>query len=78
MHSSFESYRLPLGSLGLLQVVESHKRLGLGSLMVSYLSKKISELGEEVLADVLLENTPSNTLFTKLGFQKIEYAYFYF
>jgi len=65
------SYRLPLGSLGMLQVVESHKRLGLGSLLVRYMSKKISELDEEVLSSVLTENTPSRKMFEKLGFEQI-------
>ncbi|XP_064540979.1 uncharacterized protein LOC135430297 [Drosophila montana] len=67
--------RLPIGSLGLLQVLESHKRLGLGSLMVRYLSKKISEMGDEVLAPVVTENTPSRKMFEKLGFQKIDNVY---
>ncbi|XP_034099505.1 uncharacterized protein LOC117564728 [Drosophila albomicans] len=67
--------RLPLGSLGLLQVVATHKRLGLGSLMVRYLSKKIAELGEEVLSPVVTENTPSRRMFEKLGFEKIDNVY---
>ncbi|KAH8409366.1 hypothetical protein KR222_001793, partial [Zaprionus bogoriensis] len=67
--------RLPLGSLGLLQVLESHKRLGLGNLLVRYLSKQISALGDEVLAPVITENTPSRKMFEKLGFQQIDYVY---
>ncbi|KAM8715300.1 hypothetical protein ACLKA7_002365 [Drosophila subpalustris] len=67
--------RLPLGSLGVLQVLESHKRLGLGSLMVRYMSKKICELDEEVLAPVVTENTPSRKMFEKLGFQHIDNVY---
>ncbi|EDW03848.1 GH11461 [Drosophila grimshawi] len=67
--------RLPIGALGLLQVVETHKRLGLGSLMVRYLSRKISDLGDEVLAPVVTENTASRKLFEKLGFQKIDNVY---
>jgi len=43
LHITFSSCRLPMGSLGVLQVRETHKRLGLGSLMVRYMSKKISE-----------------------------------
>ncbi|KAH8377482.1 hypothetical protein KR093_005692 [Drosophila rubida] len=70
--------RLPLGSLGLLQVVASHKRLGLGSLMVSYLSTKIAELGQEVLAPVVTENMPSRRMFEKLGFKKIDNVYWTF
>ncbi|XP_017859275.1 PREDICTED: uncharacterized protein LOC108611260 [Drosophila arizonae] len=67
--------RLPSGALGLLRVVDTHKRLGLGSLMVRYLSKKISELGDEVRAPVVTENTPSRKMFEKLGFQQIDHVY---
>lgn len=68
-------HRLPSGSLGLLRVVDTHKRRGLGSLMVRYLSKKISELGDEVRAPVVTENTPSRKMFEKLGFQQIDHVY---
>ncbi|XP_017855290.1 uncharacterized protein LOC108608432 [Drosophila busckii] len=70
--------RLPLGSLGILQVRDTHKRLGLGSLMVRYLSKKISELGEEVLAPVVPVNMASRSMFEKLGFQSIDKVYWTF
>ncbi|EDW75791.2 uncharacterized protein Dwil_GK15128 [Drosophila willistoni] len=70
--------RLPIGSLGLLQVLESHKRLGLGNLMVRYLSKQISALGDEVLAPVVHVNTPSRKMFEKLGFQPIDRLYWSF
>lgn len=69
------SSRYALGSLGLLQVQESHKRLGLGSLLVRYLSKQISELGDEVLTPVVTENIPSRRMFEKLGFKQIDYVY---
>lgn len=64
-----------MGSLGVLQVLPSHRRLGLGGLLVRYLSKRISELGEEVLAPVVSENAPSRKMFEKLGFQQIDYIY---
>ncbi|XP_034667480.1 uncharacterized protein LOC117900992 [Drosophila subobscura] len=67
--------RLPVGSLGLLQVLESHKRLGLGSLMVRALSKKINDLGESVVAPVVPENIASRTMFEKLGFRNIDKVY---
>ncbi|XP_034099504.1 uncharacterized protein LOC117564727 [Drosophila albomicans] len=67
--------RLPLGSLGLLQVMPSQKRLGLGSLMVRVLSKKIAEQDLDVFAPVVTENTPSRRMFEKLGFQKIDNIY---
>ncbi|KAH8271094.1 hypothetical protein KR018_007810 [Drosophila ironensis] len=67
--------RLPIGSLGLLQVLESHKRLGLGSLMVRSLSKTISDLGDQVLAPVVNKNVASRSMFEKLGFRSIDSTY---
>ena len=67
--------RLPIGALGVLHVLDSHRRLGLGSLMVRCLAKEISELGDEVLAPVIKENTVSRKMFEKLGFQKIDDLY---
>ncbi|XP_034473652.1 uncharacterized protein LOC117781045 [Drosophila innubila] len=67
--------RLPIGALGVLHVLDSHRRLGLGSLMVRCLAKKISKLGDEVLAPVVKENIASRKMFEKLGFQMIDYIY---
>ncbi|XP_017854354.1 uncharacterized protein LOC108607818 [Drosophila busckii] len=67
--------REPIGRVGMLQVQESQKRLGLGSLMVRYISKKIMEQGEEVLAAVVLENVASSKMFEKLGFKQIDNVY---
>nr|NP_609173.2 uncharacterized protein Dmel_CG12560, isoform B [Drosophila melanogaster]AAF52589.2 uncharacterized protein Dmel_CG12560, isoform B [Drosophila melanogaster]ABM92801.1 IP09231p [Drosophila melanogaster]AOQ14933.1 CG12560-PB [synthetic construct] len=67
--------RLPIGSLGLLQVLESHKRLGLGSLLVKSMAKKISAAGDQVLAPVVTKNTPSRSMFEKLGFRAIDNTY---
>ncbi|KAH8262825.1 hypothetical protein KR044_000767 [Drosophila immigrans] len=67
--------RLPLGSLGMLHVVPSQRRLGLGSLMVRCLSKKIAEHNDEVLASVVPENLPSRDMFEKLGFRQIDNVY---
>ncbi|XP_017013228.2 uncharacterized protein [Drosophila takahashii] len=63
--------RLPIGSLGLLQVLESHKRLGLGSLLVKSMAKKISAMGDKVLSPVVTENTASRGMFEKIGFRYI-------
>ncbi|XP_039482860.1 uncharacterized protein LOC120446115 [Drosophila santomea] len=67
--------RLPIGSLGLLQVLDSHKRLGLGSLMVKSMAKKISAAGDQVLAPVVTKNTASRSMFEKLGFRAIDTTY---
>ncbi|KAH8325547.1 hypothetical protein KR067_001340 [Drosophila pandora] len=67
--------RLPIGSLGLLQVLETHKRLGLGSLMVRSMAIKISALGDQVLAPVVTKNIASRSMFEKLGFRPIDTIY---
>ncbi|XP_018793092.1 PREDICTED: uncharacterized protein LOC108971461 [Bactrocera latifrons] len=67
--------RLPIGSLGLLQVMESHKRLGLGSLVVCYMSKLIASKGLEVTAPVVFQNMASRSMFEKLGFKVIDNVY---
>ncbi|XP_016981662.1 uncharacterized protein LOC108046475 [Drosophila rhopaloa] len=67
--------RLPIGSLGLLQVLESHKRLGLGSLLVKSMAKKISALGDQVMAPVVTKNTASRNMFEKIGFRSIDTTY---
>ncbi|XP_037958664.1 uncharacterized protein LOC119688094 [Teleopsis dalmanni] len=67
--------RLPLGSLGLLQVVDSHKRLGLGSLMVRTLSHTLAKNNIEVMAPVVFENVASRSMFEKLGFRAIDKVY---
>ncbi|KAH8281620.1 hypothetical protein KR054_001779, partial [Drosophila jambulina] len=64
--------RLPIGSLGLLQVLDSHKRLGLGQLMVKSVSKKISALGDQVMAPVVHKNIASRNMFEKIGFKAID------
>ncbi|KAH8241096.1 hypothetical protein KR026_012060 [Drosophila bipectinata] len=67
--------RLPIGSLGLLQVLDTHKRLGLGSLLVKSMAIKISDLGDQVLAPVVTKNIPSRTMFEKIGFRAIDTTY---
>ncbi|XP_004530232.1 uncharacterized protein LOC101449533 [Ceratitis capitata] len=67
---------LPMGALGLLQVLDTHKRLGLGNLAVRYLSKLIAAKGFEVTAPVVFQNVASRSLFAKLGFKPIGNAYF--
>ncbi|XP_017116962.1 uncharacterized protein LOC108138914 [Drosophila elegans] len=67
--------RLPIGGLGLLQVLESHKRLGLGSLLVKAMAKKISALGDQVMAPVVTKNIASRNMFEKIGFRSIDITY---
>uniref|UniRef100_A0A1I8P1D7 N-acetyltransferase domain-containing protein n=1 Tax=Stomoxys calcitrans TaxID=35570 RepID=A0A1I8P1D7_STOCA len=69
---------LPLGSLGLLQVEESHKRKGLGMLAVKIISKYLAEQGIEVTAPVVFANVPSRSMFKQLGFKIIDNVYWTF
>lgn len=68
-------YRRPLGSLGLLRVLDTHKRRGLGNLAVRYLSKVLAEKDIEVAATVVFDNLPSRSMFEKLGFKVIDKVY---
>jgi len=70
--------RLPLGALGLLQVLETHKRKGLGSLLVSYMTKLILSKNQEVWAPVVFKNVASGSMFKKLGFEIIDKGYWSF
>ncbi|XP_037805747.1 uncharacterized protein LOC119599892 [Lucilia sericata] len=66
---------LPLGALGLLQVMDTHKRKGFGNLAVRYMSKLLAEKDIEVTAPVVFENVPSRSMFEKLGFKVIDKVY---
>lgn len=63
---------LTVGALGLLQVQESHKRMGLGSLLVKAMAKMNAEKGIDILAPVVEDNAASRGMFKKLGFQEID------
>ena len=68
-------FRLPQGSLGFLQVVESHKRKGLGNLVVRYMSKIVASKNEEVMGPVVVTNIASRSMLEKFGFTTIDHAY---
>lgn len=54
--------------LGILQTDENHLGRGYGALVLKHVSKQIAELGHDVYAGVMEENTPSRRLFEgKLG-----------
>ncbi|KAH8419374.1 hypothetical protein KR222_010038 [Zaprionus bogoriensis] len=63
------------GLLAALQVDSAYKRRGFGSLIVKALCRHISELGDDVTAEVYASNKPSVNMFTKLGFQIIGQCY---
>ncbi|XP_068151065.1 uncharacterized protein [Drosophila tropicalis] len=64
--------RLQGGYLGALQVRESHKRRGLGSLLTREISHRIASLGQDVMALVNPKNAASCGMFDKLGFKVID------
>ncbi|XP_055839996.1 uncharacterized protein LOC129907697 [Episyrphus balteatus] len=67
---------LPFGALGLLQVIDSHKRKGFGSLVVKAMAKINAEKGIETMAPVVKENAGSLAMFRSLGFQGIDKIFF--
>ncbi|XP_058984682.1 uncharacterized protein LOC101899829 [Musca domestica] len=69
---------LPLGALGLLQVENTHKRKGFGSLVVKLLSKFLAENNIEVTAPVVVKNVASRSMFEKLGFKEVDKVYWQF
>uniref|UniRef100_A0A1A9WXM9 N-acetyltransferase domain-containing protein n=1 Tax=Glossina brevipalpis TaxID=37001 RepID=A0A1A9WXM9_9MUSC len=62
----------PLGCLSLLQVIDSHKRQGLGQLAVRYMSSLLARKGLEVTAPVVFNNIASRSLFEKMGFKVVD------
>ncbi|KAL9928868.1 uncharacterized protein ACN427_008247 [Glossina fuscipes fuscipes] len=67
--------RLQGGFLGALQVKDSHKRLGLGSVVTRAISLALAESGTDIMALVNEENRPSRGMFEKLGFSVIARCY---
>ncbi|EDV31556.1 uncharacterized protein Dana_GF14492 [Drosophila ananassae] len=64
--------RLQGGYLGALQVKESHKRRGFGSLVTREISHILASHGHDVMALVGPNNKASCGMFTKLGFTVID------
>lgn len=69
------NFSLQGGFLGALQVKDSYKRMGLGSVAACAASRCIAEQGDDVVALVNPENTPSRGMFNKLGFTVTERCY---
>ncbi|KAH8376869.1 hypothetical protein KR093_001806, partial [Drosophila rubida] len=67
--------RLQGGYLGALQVSSSHKRRGFGSLITQEITRRIGCMGQDVMALVNPQNTPSCSMFEKLGFKVIDQCY---
>lgn len=64
-----ENFRLPSGLLGALQTDKEFYGQGYAELVVKHISKAIAKMGHDVYAGVLEGNTPSRSLFDKLGFK---------
>ncbi|XP_017051516.1 uncharacterized protein LOC108095091 [Drosophila ficusphila] len=64
--------RLQGGYLGALQVRDSHKRRGFGSVVTREISYRLAAQGHDVMALVGHSNKPSSGMFSKLGFQVID------
>jgi N-acetylglutamate synthase-like GNAT family acetyltransferase len=58
--------------IGLLNTIEKARRKGYGEILVKYFSQKIAERGLIPTTFINNSNTASITLFTKLGFKKIQ------
>ncbi|XP_030383774.1 uncharacterized protein LOC115631209 [Scaptodrosophila lebanonensis] len=67
--------RLQGGYLGALQVRNTHKRRGFGSLVATAMALRIAGLKQDVMALVNPENNPSCSMFDKLGFQVIDHCH---
>lgn len=69
--SSYSTFRLESGLLGVLQTEEKYYGHGYGSLVTKYVAKKVAEFGFDVYAEVAEDNKPSRSLFNKLGFESV-------
>lgn len=65
------NFRLPTGVLGALQTDEKFYGQGYGRLVLKHISKTIAKMGNDIYAGILEENTPSRSLFEKIGFKSI-------
>lgn len=62
--------RIPIGSLGLLQVKPKYYRRGLGKMVAIAQIKQMAELGYDSSGTILFHNKASRTLFKNLGFRE--------
>lgn len=72
---SFLNIRLQAGALGALQVQESFKRRGIGSLVVTAMAKVLANKNMDTFALVGNTNESSKKMFEKLGFSRNDNAY---
>lgn len=61
------------GALGILQTEEKHKRKGYASIVTKYFSKELALNGIDPTCYIVIKNSASEILFTKLGFSVVSY-----
>lgn len=57
--------------MGVLQTDEKYTRRGYGAMVIKSLSKRVARMGFDVQVEIVESNTPSMSLFEKLGFKPI-------
>lgn len=60
-----------LGQLAALQTLKEYRKKGYGTLVVKHLAKYLAEEGFDSCATINSENTASEALMKKLGFEKL-------
>lgn len=67
--------RLQAGVLGAVQVDENYLKRGLGTVVLKAITKQLAENGHDSSAAVSVDNVPSQALFKKAGFRKVDTAF---
>lgn len=73
----FTQIRNELGVIGFLYVKDDYRRQGVAEDLVIYLCHALAKQGFDATAHIVDGNTPSLKLFTRLGFEAIEYNYWF-
>lgn len=68
-------FRMQYGGLGNLQVKDTYRRRGIGSLIVKAMTKAIADSGDDVFASVYAINKASRNMFEKIGFKVVDTLY---
>ncbi|XP_011213763.2 uncharacterized protein LOC105233385 [Bactrocera dorsalis] len=66
-----------LGVIGFLYVKDNYRRQGLAEYLVIHLCHVLAKQGSDATAHIVDGNTPSLKLFKRLGFEAIEYDYWF-
>ena len=66
------------GAMGMLHVLDGHRRLGLGKYMVQKLCRKLLDKGETAYSYIPLGNTASEKLHESVGFRKADDTFYWY